>query len=85
LGGAHVVRFIEDLPVFFGRVLAPITARGLQRLSCFFNLETRIGRKQVLKKGEVFGVWVWGIAVWVILAFVFGDFWWFRPLYRQLF
>jgi len=39
----------------------------------------------MLKKGEVIGVWLWGIAVWIILAFAFGDFWWFRPLYRQLF
>ncbi len=40
----------------------------------------------MLKTGEVVGVWVWGGAVvWIILAFAFGDFWWFRPLYRQLF
>jgi hypothetical protein len=39
----------------------------------------------MLKRGEVIGVWVWGIAIWIILAFAFGDFWWFRPLYRQLF
>jgi len=39
----------------------------------------------MLKRGEVVGVWVWGIVVWMILAFAFGDFWWFRPLYRQFF
>ena len=39
----------------------------------------------MLKTGEVVGVWVWGAVVWIILAFAFGDFWWFRPLYRQLF
>ena len=39
----------------------------------------------MLKKGEVVGVWVWVIAVWIRLAFAFKDFWWFRPLYRQLF
>jgi len=40
---------------------------------------------RMLKQGEVIGVWVWGIVVWIILAFAFGDFWWFRPLYRQFF
>ena len=40
---------------------------------------------RMLKQGEVIGVWVWGIVVWIILAFTFGDFWWFRPLYRQFF
>lgn len=39
----------------------------------------------MLKQGEVIGVWVWIAAVWIILALVFGDFWWFRPLFRQLF
>jgi hypothetical protein len=42
-------------------------------------------RGAMLKQGEVIGVWVWGIVVWIILAFAFGDFWWFRPLYRQVF
>lgn len=39
----------------------------------------------MLKKGEVMGVWAWIVVIWVILAFTFHDFWWFRPLYRQLF
>jgi len=39
----------------------------------------------MLKRGEVIGVWVWAVVVWIILAFAFGDFWWFRPLYRQFF
>lgn len=39
----------------------------------------------MLKKGEVLGAWIWFAALWVILAFAFGDFWWFRPLFRQLF
>lgn len=39
----------------------------------------------MLKQGEVFGVWIWVIVVWVILAFAFGDFWWFRALYQQFF
>lgn len=39
----------------------------------------------MLKRGEVVGVWVWVIVVWIILALAFQDFWWFRPLYRQLF
>ncbi len=40
---------------------------------------------QPLKKGEVLGLWVWGLVIWMILAWVFQDIWWFRPLYRQLF
>ena len=39
----------------------------------------------MLKQGEVIGVWGWGVVVWIILAFAFGVFWWFRPLYRQFF
>ena len=39
----------------------------------------------MLKRGEVFGVWVWILVVWGILAVVFNDFFWFRPLFRDLF
>ena len=39
----------------------------------------------MLKRGEVIGVWVWIIVVWIILAVVFQDFWWFRSLFRQFF
>ena len=47
--------------------------------------ERATAEEPMLKTGEVVGVWVWGAVVWIILAFAFGDFWWFRPLYRQLF
>jgi hypothetical protein len=36
------------------------------------------------KRGEVMGLWVWIAVAWLILAWVFNDFWWFRPLMRQL-
>ena len=39
----------------------------------------------MLKRGEVFGVWIWIIVMWAILWMVFGDFLWFRPLFRQFF
>lgn len=39
----------------------------------------------MLKRGEVFGVWVWVIVVWIILTMTFHDFLWFRPLFRQFF
>ncbi|MDT8436443.1 MAG: hypothetical protein RRA92_06770 [Gemmatimonadota bacterium] len=39
---------------------------------------------QPLKKGEILGLWVWVIVAWLILAWVFGDFWWFRPLWREI-
>lgn len=38
-----------------------------------------------LKRGEVVGVWVWILVMWIILALVNHDFWWFRPLFRQYF
>lgn len=37
-----------------------------------------------LKRGEVMGLWVWIAVVWLILAWVFKDFWWFRPFLREL-
>ena len=55
------------------------------RLSWSRSWNAALEGVRMLKQGEVIGVWVWGIAVWVILAFAFGDFWWFRPLYRQFF
>lgn len=39
----------------------------------------------MLKRGEVVGVWVWIAVMWAILAMVFKDFFWFRPLFRQFF
>jgi hypothetical protein len=37
-----------------------------------------------LKKGEVVGLWVWILVIWILLAYTFHDFWWFRPLARQM-
>jgi hypothetical protein len=38
-----------------------------------------------LKRGEVAGLWIWVAVVWLILAMVFQDFLWFRPLWEQVF
>jgi hypothetical protein len=65
-----------------GAPLPPLRATAGLRRSRPGEQESEM---RLLKKGEVAGFWLWAVVVWLILVWVFHDFWWFRPLFRQVF